>query len=312
MERKERDREMNRDMARIDYEVIVAGFCFLSVELNSEESSDRRHAQGYIRQLFDLEMETLPILEGDDEGRKVRGTPYVFDRWVMERAAELLATLNSHEKARAIYEPVLRRGPAARYWTQDFLEAWITTSLPRSTDHTLFAKIWQGMVDYTFSLPAWIGRRPGIWYDAERLSVDLMGLREEAVKVIGRQEYTGLVKQMAPTFKRWGDQWLKYASVSAWFANLLSAESGRALLSQGIQQLGPLVSSFAESDWEREWLASTLTAALAAGWKHIPSEIAADASLRNAFLRILTELCSRSIAEAVHLRDRVSQIMATS
>ena len=100
------------------------------------------------------------------------------------------------------------------------------------------------MVDYTFSLPAWVGRRPGIWYQAESLSVDLMGLREPAVKVLGRKEYIELVKGMAPTFKRWGNQWLKYASVATWFANFLSTESGRALLPQGIQQLSPLISSF--------------------------------------------------------------------
>jgi hypothetical protein len=117
---------------------------------------------------------------------------------------------------------------------------------------------------------------------------------------------------MAPTFKRWGDQWLKYASVATWFANFLSTESGRTLLPQGIQQLSPLISSFADSDWERDALASTLTAALAAAWKHMPSEITGDAPLRKAFLHILTELCSRSIAEAVHLRDRVSQMITIS
>jgi hypothetical protein len=179
-------------------------------------------------------------------------------------------------------------------------------------DHALFAEIWRGLVDYTFSLPAWVGRRPGIWFHAERLSVDLMGLRKEAVKVLGRKEYTGLVKAMAPTFKPWGDLWLKYGSVAAWFANFLTTESGRVLLSQGIQQLSPVVGSFAESDWERDALAPTLTAALSAAWRLISDEIAADARLRDAFQHILTELCSRSVAEAIHLRDRISQIISVS
>ena len=92
LDRKERDRHASRDMADIDYQVIQAGFCFLSSELTSEELSDRRRAEGYIRQLFDLEMATLPILEGDDEGREIGGTAYEFDIWVMQRTAELLAT----------------------------------------------------------------------------------------------------------------------------------------------------------------------------------------------------------------------------
>jgi len=308
----DRDRDASREMAQIDYEVIVAGFCFLSHELTSGELSDRKRAAEYIRQLLDLEMTTLPILEGDDEGREVGGTPYEFDRWVLELGAELLATFASKDQARMVYEPVLRRGPAAHYWTQDFLEAWITSALPRMANHALFAEIWRGMVDYTFSLPAWVGRRPGIWFHAESLSVDLMGLRTEAVKVLGRREYTDLVRAMAPTFKRWGDLWLKYGSVAAWFANFLSTESGRTLLPQGIQQLSAVVGSFNESDWEREGLALSLTSALAAGWKYVSGEITADGSLREAFLRILMELCSRSVAEAIHLRDRISQIIPVS
>ena len=207
------------------------------------------------------------------------------------------------------YEPVLRRGPAANYWTQDFLESCFTRALPRMDDHALFAEIWRGMVDYTFSLSAWVGRRPGIWFHAESLSADLMGLRTEAVKVFGRQEYASLARTMAPTFKRWGDRWLKYGRVAAWFANFLAIESGGSLLRQGIQQLSEVVGSFSDSDWKESGLALSLTSALAAGWRHASSEVTADAALRVAYLRILMKLCSRSIAEAIHLRDRISHII---
>jgi hypothetical protein len=102
---------------------------------------------------------------------------------------------------------------------------------------------------------------------------------------------------------------LKYARVAAWFANYLSTESGGALLLPGIQQLSEVVGSFSESDWEEGGLALSLTSALAAGWRHASSEITADAALRKAFLRILMELCSRSVAEAIHLGDRISHII---
>lgn len=227
-------------------------------------------------------------------------------------AAELLATVASLEQARAFYEPVLRRGPAADHWTQDFLEAWITNALPRMANHELFAEIWRAMVDYTFSLPAWVGRKPGIWFRAEKLAVDLMGLRTEAVKVLDRKEYMDLVKAMATTFEKWADQWLKYGRVAAWFANFLSTGSGRVLLPQGIRQLSEVVSSYQEDDWERERLALSLTSALVNGWKHISGGITVDPSLREAFLHILMELCSRSVAEAIHLRDCISQIMSVS
>jgi hypothetical protein len=308
-EKKDRDCDARRDMAQIDYEVIVAGFCFLSHELTSAEPADRKRAERYIRQLFELEMTTLPILEGEDEGREVGGSPYEFDPWILSLAAELLATVTSLEQARAIYEPVLRRGPAARYWTQDFLELFFTRALLRMADHAFFAEIWRGMVDYTFSLPTWVGRTPGIWFHAESLSVDLMGLRTEAVKVFGRKEYADLAGTMAPTFKRWGDQWLKYSRVAAWFANFLATESGGSLLRQGIPQLSEVVASFSDSDWKDGGLALSLTSALAAGWRHTSGEITTDAPLREAFLHILMELCSRSIAEAIHLRDRIAHVI---
>jgi hypothetical protein len=119
-----------------------------------------------------------------------------------------------------------------------------------------------------------------------------------------------LVQAMAPTFEKWADQWLKYGRVAAWFANFLSTESGRVLLPQGIRRLSQVVSSSLDDDWEREGLMLNFTSALVTGWKYISGEITADPSLREAFLHILMELCSRSVAEAIHLRDRISQIIS--
>jgi len=73
--------------------------------------------------------------------------------------------------------------------------------------------------------------------------------------------------------------------------------------------ISEVVSSYSDSDWKDGGLALSLTSALAAGWRHASSEITADAGLREAFLHILMELCSRSVAEAIHLRDRISHII---
>ena len=211
-------------MPNLDFEVIQYGFCFLPDSLRSGGASDRGRAERHILELFELEMQTLPVLEGDDEGREIGGTAYPFDIWVMQRTAELIASVNSLERARPFFESILRRGPSAKYWTQDFLEAWITHALPLSNDHFTFAAIWKGMIEYAGSLPAWKATTPGYWCPAESLAVDLMGLRDRAGKVLGRLEYRDLVKEMAPAFRRWGDEWLKFASVATWFAHFLSTE----------------------------------------------------------------------------------------
>ena len=165
------------------------------------------------------------------------------------------------------------------------------------------------MVEYTKSLPAWKVGTPGFWCPAESLAVDLMGIRDAGANVLGRPEYRELVKEMAPTFYQWGEDWLTFASTATWFAHFLTTESGRVLLPQGLKQIAAVVSSFGDRDWERGSLASMLTAVLATAWKHLKSEIEYDLTLRGAFLNLLTELCSRSVPEAIHLRERVSQLI---
>jgi hypothetical protein len=78
-----------------------------------------------------------------------------------------------------------------------------------------------------------------------------LAMRSMAPLVTHHSIPKSVVKEMTLTFKNWGDQWLKYATVATWFANFLSMESGRVLLPQGIQQLSQHISSFADSDWER-------------------------------------------------------------
>ena len=52
-----------------------------------------------------------------------------------------------------------------------------------------------------------------------------------------------------------------------------------------------------------------LTAVLAKAWQHVKTEIEHDLSLRGAFLNLLTELCSRPVPNAMHLKERVSQLI---
>ena len=57
--------------------------------------------------------------------------------------------------ARQFYRPILDLGPAAKYWVRDFLQSWIMQGLQVSADLQGFALIWQDMVAYTETLPAW-------------------------------------------------------------------------------------------------------------------------------------------------------------
>ena len=162
------------------------------------------------------------------------------------------------------------------------------------------------------TLPAWQPGKNGYWCRAESLSVDLMGLHEATASILGQTKYKSLILTMAPVFEQWAMQWLKYASAAAWFAAFLPTESGRVLLSKGIKLLDGVVSSFGDDDWHRYSLGSLFTEALAAGWKHLQTEIGRQLDLRNAFLNVLTELCAKQTPEALHLRNKVSEILGAS
>jgi len=306
------DRKLHREMPDIDLEVIQKGFGFLAAMVRHHFPGEEQLLEHYVWELFYLMLRTLPRPKPDDERSEIDGTPYDFDRWVMARAAEFIAHSNSVGTARQFYRPILDLGPAAKYWVRDFLQSWIIQGLQVSPDLQGFALIWQDMVAYTETLPAWQPGERNYWSRAESLATELMGLSETGVAVLGDAKYKGLISSMAATFAQWGNRWLKYASASAWLAYFLRTESGRVLLPQGIKQLAATVGSLPDSDWHRHDLGAFFTEALSSCWKYLQNELESDASLREAFLRILAVLCARQIPEALHLRAKVSEILGGS
>jgi hypothetical protein len=175
-----------------------------------------------------------------------------------------------------------------------------------------FALIWQDMVTYTETLSAWRPGETNYWSRAESLATELMGLSETGIALLGDAKYKDLIGSMGATFEQWANRWLKYASASAWFAYFLRTESGQVLLPQGIKQLAGAVGSLPDSDWHRHDLGALFTEVLSLCWKHRQKDVGKEASLREAFLRLLTVLCARQIPEALHLRAKVSEILGAS
>jgi hypothetical protein len=312
MRSQRRDRKLYRELPALDSEVLQHGFVFLYAMLREPISDEEQTLRRYIRELYDLEMRTLPRPEPGQDDFEIEGTAYDFDIWVMARVAEFMAHSNSVEIARTFYRPILELGPVARYWVEDFLQAWISTGLEMSADLVTFSKIWDDMVQYAMTLPAWQPSERNYWCRAESLAVDLMGLREAQASVLGAAKYKSVVSAMAPAFERWASQWLKYGSVASWFAHFLPTESGQLLLASGTKQLAGVVSSFEDRDWHDHGLGGLFTEAISACWKHLHNEVESQPDLRKAFLNILTELCARQVPEALHLRNKVSEALGTS
>jgi hypothetical protein len=311
--REQRDgHKLYRDMPDIDLEVVQKAFGFLYAMLRDRHRPDEALLEGCVRELFSLLMRTLPRPDPDDERAEIEGTPYGPDRWLVERVAEFVAQRNSVGTARNYYRPILELGPAAKYWVEDFLESWISHALPVSTDLEGFGTIWQDMIAYVETMPAWQPGEGSYWCRAEGLAVYLMGLNEEAIAVLGEARYGGLISSMARTFERWGGRWLKYGSAAGWFAYFLRTESGQVLLLQGVKQLAAVVGSLPDEDWQRHELGGLFTEVLSLCWKTWQKDVERDATLRQPFLRMLAALCARQIPEALHLRSKVSETLASS
>jgi len=306
-----RDRKLDREIPSIDFHVLQKGLGFLWGMVREPLPADEPVLRHHIRELFDLEMRTLPKPGPGEENYEIQGTPYEFDVWVMARVAEFLVKENSVEATRPFYRPILDLGPAGRYWVEDFLQTWVSTGLEMTKDAVTFAKIWTDMVEYAMGLPAWQPSARGYWSRAESLAVDLVGMHDAAASVLGQAKNKGVVRTMAPVFERWAKQWLKHASAAGWFAHFLTTESGGVLLEMGIKQLAEVVRSFEDRDWHQNGIGGIFTDALAACWKHKQNEIERQADLRKAFLQILTELCARQVPEALHLRNKVSEALGS-
>jgi hypothetical protein len=308
-----RDRKLDRDMQDIDHTVVQKGFGFLHAMLRADLSAEEESTLAkYIQELFDAEMRTLPKPEAGAERSEIQGTAYECDQWVMARVAEFVARTNSVETARKLYRPILDLGPAGKYWVEDFLQAWIAQGLRVSEDQKGYAAIWQDMVAYAETLPAWQPGDGNYWCRAESLAVNLMGLSEIGVPVLGDARHKELISSMAATFERWGNRWLKYGSGAGWFAYFLRTESGQVLLPQGVKQLAKIVGSLPDREWQHHGLGGLFTEVLSLCWKHRQKDVQKDAELQAAFLNILTVLCARDIPEALHLRTKVSEILGTS
>jgi hypothetical protein len=304
-----RDRKLDREIPSLDFHVLQKGLGFLGGMVREPLPADEPLLRHYIRDLFDLEMRTLPKPGPGEENYEIEGTPYEFDVWVLERVAEFIVKENSVEVARAFYRPIIHLGPAARYWVDDFLQTWVRTGLEMTSDPSTFAKIWTDMVDYAMALPTWQPSVRGYWSRAESLAVDLVGMHDAAASVLGQAKHKAVVQAMVPVFERWAGAWLDHASAAGWFAHFLTTESGDVLLDMGIKALAKVVGSFEDRDWHQQGLGGIFTDAIAVCWKHKQSEIEQQPELRKAFLQILTELCARQIPEALHLRNKVSEAL---
>lgn len=299
--------DLSREMPELDIEVLRRGLGYLEAAVLEPSRQAPRDLE-LLRELFRVEVDTFPKEDTQQGWRGLSGTPWDFDRWVLQMAASYIALSTSLDEARYFFEPLLDIGPIAHYWLEDFFRAWVISGLPIAADAKVYVAIWKEMFAYVETLPDWQPRSPGSFCAAEYVMDYMAGLHEDQVKVYGSAEYRPIVSAMEGTMQQWAARWLGYPSLAQWYANFVTTESGKALLSQGIIQFAATVNVYPEDGWSRYSLGTLLAKMLSVAWMELRSEIATREKLRDAFLAILTTLCARLVPEALNLRGKSSTL----
>jgi hypothetical protein len=298
------ERKVHRQECNLDLAVLQKGFGFLA-DMENASAQDRDRLYSYFRVLFELEMRSFPGIDGGSDW-EFDEIPCEFDRWIMQFAAAFVAKSESPKSARTLYAPILDLSYHAHYWVRDFLHAWFQLGLVLSGSEKAFAERWAEIVDYALTSPAWNRGNCRLWFYLDDLANELMGITGEHTLRVEGAEFKQAILEMAPTFERWCDTWLKSARVAKHFAYFLSRDSGQVLLSMGIKKVADAVRSFSRYDWDERDLNFALVKGLTACWDYNRAEVIRGGDVAEAFHGLLNELCARLIPEALQLRNRVA------
>jgi hypothetical protein len=299
--------EIEREMPGMDLEILRLGLSFLGLSITDSHVLNELDGR-LLSQLFDLEIASFPVGNDALGWRKVEGTPWEFDRWILQLIAVHSARLNT-EEAMGFCRSVLRIAPAANYWGRAFLNAWVVDGLPRTLDASVYVATWNAMVDYVWPLQDWQATKPSHHCPAEYVVDHLCGLHEDQIAVLGRGQYQAVVSGMAEALAAWAKRWLPFESLAQGYACFLTTESGRALLPQGLIHLASCVEQYRVHELKRYELGELLSTALSVAWVDSYGAIRSQPKVQEAFLKILTNLCARPIPRALQLRSKIGNTL---
>jgi len=302
--RRERDEKVYRDDLWLDTKVISSGFSFLGFLSGAVDESDRERLIRYHAAIIGLFLSTMPKLEA---GEELDGTPYEFDRWVLQLCTALIPQLPSTE-ARSFWQPIMDIGPGARYWIEDFFHNWFMTGLQVSPSLETFGDHWKDLIAYSLDSPRWAVAQPRASYLVESCTREMMGLGM-TMDLIAKDDFVPVIQSIAPLFQEWAQRWLNWPDSAISFSKFLSKPAGRALLPNGIIWLNRAVQAYSSYQWRERHLDESLAAALRTCWKSFSKEVSGNLELRTHFLELLNTLCKRLGPDALALRTQVSQFM---
>jgi hypothetical protein len=201
---------------------------------------------------------------------------------------------------RAVWEPVLSRGPAAHYALQHFIRG-LFLRLGEGDDPVAFERVWRATAEYGLAAD-W--SQPGLWFYGERLICELLGFGNEGV--LSRLN-PGAALRMNDVYERWTAAHLaRHEECVTRFCHFLTTTFGAPLRLNGLRWLAAMLKAREPSGrWYREGTGDALVELVVAALSSDAQALSQDAQARQALVEIAAALAAKNIPTALALQERI-------
>jgi hypothetical protein len=271
---------------------------------NTVDAAEAARTVSWLERLLGVTLGMIPD-SPDDDTHEIEGTPYEYDRWVLDCVATCVAQLESDETAFRLWSPIMDLGPRAHYWVKSFLDDWTVSAPAKATSATRYFGRWRQMIRYAIDSPVWMPEEG----DSFRLSgmwEHLLGMRLGARVVAVDGNQTEFAK-MKDEYGVWADAFLFNSHSLRGFLNLLRQPGARPLLCAAVPWLRRVAEALRPYDWKQDPLAEELAAVMNLAWTWSSETIATDQGLLTDFMELLNLLVTQQSRAAMTLRDTVAR-----
>lgn len=286
---------------RLDDGLLTASFIGMPIEPDTDNTDFPNWRKVWVHALQD----TVGPLTPEDDKMKfdLDGPPDSWDRFILGKAANLLANSGSANDAREIWEPIINLGPAGSSWTSWFLnQEWANLALSETRD-SLIETIWRDMISYALDHPRWSASPPHRYFERGKLWRQLFGFGYLSNDV-WHDGLRSFAQSLNPLLETWARNHLHRSRNAGSFAAFLQMPAADAVLIDGITWIDQTADEAGERFWDND-ADDQIASLLVHAWMNAKERIERNDQSLSAFRTLLQKLVSRQNPLALELSDRV-------
>jgi len=282
-----------------DFNVIRSAYSWLPNLDDAADAGEREAWLEFWQQALRWSLEMIGTDTNEDD--EIDGMPTDWDEWVFGRIGSLILQLDSPQKRKAIWQPILQLGVAAHYWIEAFLRKWFYAGLGTDIVPKAFASEWREMIEFALKSSKW-GLETGRGFRREGMWKTLMGFDLEHLWMSSHKQ---LLASMRDLYEKWAQRHLRECDFAIAFANFLTTPASDELICCGIVWLDTTNLRFDRRGSRANRLADAIASLLATAWQRNPAQIKDDQAAFAAFKNLLKRLSEIQHSVALELSDRL-------